>query len=425
MGFPSSPADEQVYTNANGTRYQYDSTDNKWVVIGGAYNLNTLTVNTLNINEQLNNIYYCSTNTEINDAITTIGSGAGTIILDPSTIAITSNIVINNATANINIKGHQNKTVLDMSDGIKILVTSVDKLILEDFKIDAADHNATTDIMFDVDDGLVICRNITFLGGTQVSQVDINGTVHLFDCFFDTMAIVDINGDNCIIKDCDFDSIGYDDNSADGAIRFSGDRMRVINNYIHTISLECDTININAYILIQTTNSIFSNNIIYDINRDTDDCKIVIIYVNGDKNIFSNNLIYGCHNNRGATATQSDLYVFQVLSDDCVFSGNIIHDCGSDEEDCYVFYVNSTALNCTFIGNVVTNIDADEMYGIYSAGTYCSYIGNVFDTTPRLQSTAKTFLDAGSGENTVIGNQWGGDGSTYDASDIEVSSNNA
>lgn len=48
MGFPSSPSDEDIYTNANGTRYQYDDTDNKWVVIGGAYSLDALTVNTLN-----------------------------------------------------------------------------------------------------------------------------------------------------------------------------------------------------------------------------------------------------------------------------------------------------------------------------------------------------------------------------------------
>lgn len=56
MGFPSSPADEQIYTNANGTRYQYDATDNKWIVIGGAYNINTLTVATLQVTDQMTGV---------------------------------------------------------------------------------------------------------------------------------------------------------------------------------------------------------------------------------------------------------------------------------------------------------------------------------------------------------------------------------
>jgi len=36
MAFPGSPSNGDIYTTANGTIYTYDSTDNKWVIVGSS-----------------------------------------------------------------------------------------------------------------------------------------------------------------------------------------------------------------------------------------------------------------------------------------------------------------------------------------------------------------------------------------------------
>lgn len=33
MAFPTDPNDGDKYTNANGTLFEYDATDNKWVIV--------------------------------------------------------------------------------------------------------------------------------------------------------------------------------------------------------------------------------------------------------------------------------------------------------------------------------------------------------------------------------------------------------
>lgn len=156
-------------------------------------------------------IYYCSTEAEINQAITDIGSEQGIIQLYNGTITLTAPIAINGGGSYI-IQGQGDNSVIDINGDWRCFdITSATSLVLKDFKIDATDLSTSTKEVIYVDessDNPILIDNVTIVGdGT-------NGY------------LITLVSDDVIVRNCNLSNGKY------GILMGGGIKLIIVDNHI-------------------------------------------------------------------------------------------------------------------------------------------------------------------------------------------------
>lgn len=294
--------------------------------------------------------YYCDTQADIVAALTAIGAGAGTIILESGTIQLTSAITINIA-GSVIIQGMGDLTVIDINGDYKCFdITGSASCILRDFKIDATDLTTVAREIIDITEGSdnkVIIDNITIVGdGT-------NG----YGVFIDS--------DNCIVRDCDI-------NNLDCGIRisFAGDKCIIENNMcynnanagiyindgnINTVKGNICYNNNNGIFISAIIEGIFEGNICYDNTING-------IYIQGSSfNTITGNNCYG--------NSQNGIYI-TAAGQNCITGNSCFSNDSNTANPQAGIYINTTCDKNTITGNTCNNNNNAGVgtgYGIYIA----------------------------------------------------------
>lgn len=306
------------------------------------------------------NIFYCSTEAEINTALTAIGANGGTIIIESGIITLTGTITINGGGSYI-IKGQGDDTVIDCNgDVVAFTITSAEVCYIRDLKIDCSDFTASPpNGAIDVNEGSdnkVSIENVTIYGNGIYG----NG--------------IYVQSENIDIKYCDISEIGIGINAIAGA-----GNIKLIGNLIHDVaSYGIESYSINGRIIA---------NIIYTCDGHSG------IHCLGDHSTISLNDI-------------TDTYYHGILletANDCTLIGNTIHDINNNHgQNCCGIYFNNSD-RATLSGNSVsnvTNIGGGTGIGIYvsnSTSSDCTIVGNTS------LSCDTNYTDSGTGTFDQIG----------------------
>jgi parallel beta-helix repeat protein len=231
----------------------------------------------MNIEEDVP-IYYCASEEEINDALTDIGTGAGTIYITEN-IHLTNTINVNGGGSYI-IQGVSPSIFINCSgDRTAINIDITSSCIVRDLTIHAQDVVTTTLPIIMVSDSLTQIENIKIFGDSDRTGRGI----------YVNAQYVEIS--NCFIT-----------NVRTGIYAWSlSDDLKVSDNSI----FYCDTGSAGHGIYLYGDRSICTNNLVQYCRSG--------IYVYGYYSIVSNNMVY-----------YSFLYGIQVYSDYCTISNNIV-----------------------------------------------------------------------------------------------------
>ena len=113
---------------------------------------------------EVEGVFYCNTEAEINSALTAIGAGAGKIVIISGTITLSATININGGGSYI-IEGMGDKSIIDCNgDRTAFAITAAESCVLRDFKIDATGLTTQTKIIIQANTNNVLTSNITIVG---------------------------------------------------------------------------------------------------------------------------------------------------------------------------------------------------------------------------------------------------------------------
>ncbi len=154
----------------------------------------------------LEDIYSVSGQTEIQEAIDTIGTGSGTIFIESGTHQITEAINLNTGGSLI-IYGHGGKTILKPSTDINTFnITNMDSVTIEKLNIDASNMVTNVKGIIDVNeigDNRVIIQNIKIFGDSDKKGVGVyakSSFIEIKGCIFEYLhAGVYSEGENDLI----------------------------------------------------------------------------------------------------------------------------------------------------------------------------------------------------------------------------------
>ena len=288
-------------------------------------------------------VYYCSSEAEINVALTAIGSGSGTITITQD-ITLTASITINGNGGYI-IQGVAPDITIDCNgDRSALRIEITQSCIIRDLTIDARDiTNSITNIIF-VSDTLTHIENVRIYGDS-----DYKGRGIYIDC--ESVWVT-----NCYISQVLYGIFGLDsvahglhvsDNSVlfcnDGiageGIYLGGDYSTCDNNYvwychigIFAFGFQCAVSNNVLFgnlirgISVVTDYSTISGNSIRGYNAlSSNNYYGIYIGSGSDYNVLSGNLIHSYFN--GGTGTGYGISVIAASCDENTIVGNTVLNC--------------------------------------------------------------------------------------------------
>ena len=330
--------------------------------------------------------YYVQTGEELQDAIDSIGTGAGTVIINNGTLTLTATITILGGGDYI-IEGEGVGSVIDCGGNRTAFnITNANSCVIRNLKIDADDHTANFTDSITVNEG---SDNHVVI--EHVSVVNPNGAKYGRG--------VHIMSDNCVVQNCTI-------NKTYIGIQVDGIHNLVLNNNItatgnsgisvlgddnEIIGNDCNNNDISAIKLLSCDRNIVSNN-----NCNYNGSAGQGIYLSAsDENIIIGNQ---CSGNfaRGIHLTQSSYN--NIIGNNC--NGNDydqVNDGGG-------IWISTNSDYNIVSGNMLydnVNIGAGTSFGINIFDNTCNE--NVIGTNS-LQSNDTDYNDAGTG---TIGN-WSG-----------------
>ncbi|MBN2155230.1 MAG: right-handed parallel beta-helix repeat-containing protein [Candidatus Lokiarchaeota archaeon] len=318
------------------------------------------------------NTYYCSSQQEIEDALITIGTGTGHILITED-ITLYSTIYINGGGSYI-IEGVGEITLsLNINDET-FVITDVESMVLRNMNIDTSSISAPSIQGINItehDNNLVRIENVRIQGGIARG--------------------IYINSENVWIENCIIT------NMYEGIVMDSGSgNCHVIENTIS--QLRTNDWDAYAIHLIESSFNILSGNIIYDLDSVEGDTGWMYgIYLEGlsQSNIISNNILCDFYSAGGFVwvlwCTTSASY--NSISDNTMY-------------DIYTGYnvvgINIEGNDTSITGNIlcITAFNPSNCYGIQitASGSYNVITGNIVD----VMSLPNGIID--SGTNNIIGN---------------------
>jgi len=328
-----------------------------------------------NIKDIDGNIFFCSTEAEINSAISTIGANGGTIILASGTINLTAPITIN-IVGSIIIMGMGDKTIIDCNgDRSAFILTAGNRIVLRDFKIDARDMNVATTIAVQVNCNNVIMDNITILG----TDPNLNGKGIMLDSV-----------SYCKIINCTLDTLRW------GIYLSSSTRNIISKNHVLESSLYHIYLTASNYNII-SDNNCYSSSVspsIYLTGSEHNTIEGNILEDGGagiDLMSSSNNNIVGynrCH-------VQAHGIRISASNNNTITGNNCSYINRSTPDDFGGIYITADANYNTINGNTCnynTNAGSGTHYGIWIANANCD--DNTVMSNTALQNDVN-YLDNG------------------------------
>jgi len=309
----------------------------------------------IHVNSINNNIFYCSSESEINSALTSIGSNGGIIIIEPETINLTATININGGGSYI-IMGMGDKSVIDCNGNRSAFsITSATSCVLKNLKVDAND--LTSDFTY------IININESSNNRITVDNVSIIGdSLHGVG--------IAILSDNCIVKKCIVTTV------ADGIYVYGSNNNIISKNICHSIRWE------GVIVTNTSTSCVVKGNITYNnsgsgiLISESSDCVVKgnISYNNNLHgiilNVADNNTITGntCNNNDIVSAS-NNAGIWIVSSDNNTITGNTCNN-NNNTGSGTGFGINITDSLCdnnTVVGNTCSG--NDTQYNDSGTGT--------------------------------------------------------
>jgi parallel beta-helix repeat protein len=317
------------------------------------------------------NTYYCSSQQDIEDALVTIGTGNGHLIITQD-IDLNSTIIIDGGGI-YEIEGVGHVTLTLNSSDETFMITDVESLVLRDIYINTSYISAPS------------------MQGINITEQDNDPVrlenVHILDGIARGMYI---NSDNVWVENC------HISNMFEGIVLENSNYCHIIDNTIFNLQ----TVDYGAYALhlIDSSNNIVSGNILYDMNSEPADLGWIHgVYLDGisQNNILDSNLLYDFYSEGtfiyciwcGSSAS------YNVISDNMLY--NIY-------TGFYVVGINVEGDDTSITGNVleISAASASNAYGIniLASASFNIVTGNVVD----IMSVPNGIVDNGSGN--VIGN---------------------
>jgi len=287
-------------------------------------------------------VYYCASESDINNALLDIGTGSGRIIITQD-ITLTSSITLN-GNGNYILEGIAPSVTLDCGGDRSALRIEITQMCtIRDLTIDATDvTNTITNIIF-VSDTYTHVENVNIIGdgdrkgrgiyvdclhvwitGCYISEV-------LYGIYGSSMSAFLHISDNTV-RLCDDGSVGH-------GIYLGGDNSVCANNYvtycqtgIYAYGWYCAVSNnvlfdnLNRGIWLYTAYSTFSGNSITGYNPiSADDIYGILVDDNSDYNVITGNLIFDYTNS--GTGSGTGIRIDSVTCDENTVVGNTVHSC--------------------------------------------------------------------------------------------------
>lgn len=350
--------------------------------------------------ESSTNVYYCSSQSEIEDALDIIGTGHGTIIITED-ITLNSQININGG-GNYIIQGEGPVTLNRNANDESFSITKVQSLILKDLIIDTSNISSSSMQGINVteeNDNPVYIQNVQIHGG--------NGRgifVNSHNVWIENSIIHDVrvgiylgNGSAyCHI----LDNLLYEMSPS------SGSAYGFYNDYSHfnTISgNEVYAINTSSglaygiYLAGGSSNTI-SGNIVYSIYSNSGSAAGMWL-VDGSSNTISGNTVYSIYSSIGSAAG----IILSVYSSN-IISGNTVNGISSSNSYAWGILLAGNSSN-SISGNTINGISSSNSiaYGINLLSTnYNTVTDNVISNT---QAPTRLGIDlTGADNNVIVGN---------------------
>ena len=290
-------------------------------------------------NNPLIDIYYCSSQSEIEDALDTIGIGHGRIIITED-ITLTSQIDINDGGRYI-IQGAGPITLDRNADDETFYISNVKSCTIRDLIIDASDITSLS------------------ISGIYVSEGNDN-PVYIKDLQIgggDAGRGVDINSENVWIQNCNIS--GFQ----------TGIYLGSNSGYCHILDNSLGDMDIssgNAYgiLLYKSDSNTFTGNKFNNIKADGFALVIYIKY--SDSNTFTGNRFNNIEGNAGA-------HGINVQGNYNIFSCNSFSWFNSLSGHSYGIFVTTSGAYNTIIGNVIRYF----WMAIQLSGDYNAVVGNI------------------------------------------------
>lgn len=261
------------------------------------------------IYKRLEDVYDVGSMTELQEAVDSIGVGAGTIFITAGTHVVDTPIDIDGGSSLV-IYGHGNNTVLEAVDGVNVFnITNCASLLVKTLRIDATNYSGATSsvIVNETNDNVVVFEDVSIIGNNFGVGIE-------------------LISNNCLIEHCNISQLN------DGIY---------INNSIRQIITQ-NIVSNNARYGINLDTSLYSN-----IDNNTCNSNLTGIYVNNStNNSISNNI---CNLN-----TENGIYI--TNSSYNTISGNTCenNDSNTANDQAGMFITNNSDFN-TISGNSLNN----------------------------------------------------------------------
>jgi len=285
------------------------ATSNENVVVANNFNGNDIDVK--DAGTQTIIIYYVQSRDEFQDAIDSIGTRSGTIVIPTGEITLDAELNINGG-GDYTIQGEGVGTVLTTVGEINLFnITNVKSCTFKNFKVDVSSLGVDTTPVFNIVEGSdigIVFSFITIVGDGS------NGIGF------------ELTTNNNIVNNCNMSSLGR------GIRLVTSNNNIITNNVISTNQFDGITFGGSSFNLL--ANNIINdngaagisvngsdNNINGNTCNDNDDYGIYLL--GSDNNILSNNICYGNNSNSGGSGGGIWLH---GTSDDNIIIGNTLYD---------------------------------------------------------------------------------------------------
>ena len=395
------------------------------VVASNNYNGNDIDIHDVGVGTEVK--YYVQNVDELQDAINSIGSGAGVIQIN-SSFNVSATIIIDGNGSYL-IEGEGDNTVLTTVGDIKCFDVDIARqVVFKNFKIDASSLITATREIIDVNENnnnLIVFDNVSITGdGTNGYGIELNSNnCRIKNCTIDTVNI----GLNILSTDNIIEGNNINTNASYGIL--IGGNYNIISTNI------CNSNVMGIYVNGVDYNSIFDNTV----NSNSQNG----IYLTGsDFNNVSNNSIIG--NDSNTANAQAGVYISSDSNNNNITGNSILNNNNAGGGVSYGVYIDN--VNC--IENIVrsNNISGNDAQwldiGVNSdIGYRCStgqeiqdaldsiddksgiihilpVVGGIQLSTPILVNGGGNYVIEGEGEGSII--DCAGNRTAFDITDAKA-----
>lgn len=331
--------------------------------------------------------YYVQDYIELQDAINSIGSGAGTINLDASFTVSATIIMDGNGSYIIQGEG-SNTTLTTIGDISCFNIDTARSVILRNFMIDATSLTTATREIIDVNED---SDNIIILDNVIITGDGVNGYG------------IELNSANCRIENCTVDNVNIGINVLSNSNIINGNNANNCASYGIQIGADYNNITSNIcnsnltgiYVLNGTGNNINNNIVQTNIQNG--------IYLNGSGNNSLNDNI--CDGNDSNTANaQAGVYIDNNSDNNSIIGNTSINNNNIGVGNSYGIYIGNANCNMNIVrsNNISGNDIAWNDLGTNSDFEYrCSTNADIQDAIDSIATKSGT-IKIISGNITIV-----------------------